>query len=336
MIRSIPATLQGDVSFEVSEAISARDLNNLYITSCYFRDRERYLAFCGLYALMRVIDDRVDAIADRSALTAEQRDREHDVIDAWAAAFVQAAEGQPVSQQDLLACESPDAPALITAAARSMQLFPVPLSLWQNFFRAMHADVDQARFSTYANFLDYTEGASVAPTTIYLYLLAAERQGDGAYLLPPAFDLLQCGRHLGTFAYLAHILRDLAEDLEATAQGLIYVSLEDLAAFGLGEAALREDHGRRAARPELRALCAELVGRSRHHLEAGRALLAPLAGRTSADCAFILDLIVTLYDHILQRIEAADCDPMRGEHHLTLEQKQEIARAVAARAGFEI
>lgn len=336
MTALVPSSLVGDSSFEVSEAISARDLNNLYLTSCYFRDRERFQAFCGLYALMRVIDDRVDAITDRTALSDQERDREHGVIDAWASAFIAAVEGVEISRQDLFACETADAPALLEAAARSMRLFPVPLVLWQRFFRAMHADVDQARFATYAEFLDYTEGASVAPTTIYLYLLAAERQGEGPYLVPSGFDLLTCGRHLGTFAYLAHILRDLAEDLEATDQGLVYLSTEDLAAYGLDEEALRQDLQKREARPKLRELVAELAGRSREHLAAGRALLAPLAGRLEKDCDFILELIVTLYDQILRRIEAADDDPMRGEHQLTLEQKQEIAMAVAARVGFEI
>ncbi len=200
----------------------------------------------------------------------------------------------------------------------------------------MHADVDQARFATYAEFLAYTEGASVAPTTIYLYLLAAQRAGEGPYLLPPGFDLIGCGRHLGTFAYLAHILRDLAEDLEATAEGLIYVASEDLAAHGLGEAALREDLAAGAARPGLRALVAELAARAREHLAAGKALLRPLEGRLSPDCEFILELIVTLYDQILRRIEEQDHDPMRGTHQLTLEQKHEIARDVAARVGFPL
>lgn len=336
MTALVPSTLLGDASFEVAEAISARDLNNLYLTSCYFADRERFQAFCGLYALMRVIDDRVDAITDRTALAPDERDREHGVIDAWASSFIQATEGLEVSRQDLFACETADAPALLEASSRSMRLFPVPLSLWQSFFRAMHADVDQARFGTYAEFLDYTEGASVAPTTIYLYLLAAQRQGDGPYLVPSGFELIECGRHLGTFAYLAHILRDLAEDLEATSQGLVYVSLEDLAAFGLDEAALREDLARKEARPELRDLVAALAARSREHLEAGRAMLQPLAGRLTPDCAFILELIVGLYDEILRRIEDADFDPMRGVHHLSLEQKQDLARAVAARVGFAL
>lgn len=336
MTAAVPATLLGDASFEVAETISARDLNNLYLTSCYFRDRERYQAFCGLYALMRVIDDRVDAIADRTALGREERDHEHAVIDAWAACFIQAVEAVEISRQDILACEHPDAVALLEAAARSMRLFPVPLSLWQNFFRAMHADIDQARFATYDDFLDYTEGASVSPTTIYLYLLAAQRQGEGPYVLPAGFDLIRSGRHLGTFAYLAHILRDLAEDLEATDQGLIYVALEDLAAFGLSEDDLRQDLARKAARPQLRALVAELEGRSREHLEAGRELLEPLAGRLGADCAFILDLIVTIYEKILDRMAEADHDPMAGKHQLSLEQKQALAQEVAERAGFAI
>jgi phytoene/squalene synthetase len=329
---AVPATLLGDPAFAVSEEISARDLNNLYLTSCYFRDRERFQAFCGLYALMRVIDDRVDAIADRGALSASERAGEHAVVDAWRHAFLHG----ELDREAIAACSHPQALEILQAASRAMALFPVPTSLWENFFVAMHADLDQARFATYGDFLAYTEGASVAPTTIYLFLLAANRPAVGEpYTTPAEFDLIGCGRHLGTFAYLAHILRDLAEDLLATEAGLIYVALDDLARHGLGEEELREDLAAGRGRPALRALTAELTARARDHHADGRALLAPLRGRIEPDCAYILELIVEIYDEILRRIEACGFDPMTGRHQLSLDDKQAIAARVAERVGFE-
>ena len=55
-----PGSLSGTDG--TAEAIAAIDFNNLYRTSCYFVDPERYRAFCALYAIMRVVDDRVDEV----------------------------------------------------------------------------------------------------------------------------------------------------------------------------------------------------------------------------------------------------------------------------------
>ncbi len=322
-------------AYSSAETIAARDLNNLYLTSCYFADRQRYWAFCAMYSVMRVVDDRIDAIPSRSDLDTDQRQREHAVVDAWAAALEGAQRGAPASRRQIAACEDPQAADLLQVCADAMHRFPVPLSLWRNFFAAMHLDLDQPRFATYQGFLDYTEGASVAPTTIYLYLISAQQAAPGEpYLLPADFDLIGCGRHLGTFAYLGHIVRDLAEDLATGDEGLIYVATDDLTHFGLDEAALRRDLAAKKASPALRQLVAELRLRSGRHLTAGRRLLAPLSGSLAADCSYILELILTIYQRVLGKIEQAGDDPMAERHRLSMEEKEEIALEVAERVGF--
>ncbi len=77
----------------LAEAIAAKDLNNLYLTSCYFADPERYSAFCSLYAFMRVIDDRVDALPQADGPAGFDGSREHDVLRAWEEALVAAVGG---------------------------------------------------------------------------------------------------------------------------------------------------------------------------------------------------------------------------------------------------
>src|SRR6185295_12872475 len=132
---------------------------------------------------------------------------------------------------------------------------PVPDVLWRNFFVAMHRDLEVHRFATYRDFLDYTEGAAVAPTTIYLYLVASRSRAAGEpYRLPEGFDLIGSGRQLGIFAYLGHILRDLATDLATGEDGLLYLGADDLEAFGITEAMLFADLARHEAGPQLRAL----------------------------------------------------------------------------------
>jgi phytoene/squalene synthetase len=47
-------------AYKVTEAIASKDHNNLYITSLFFKDRLKYKAFCAFYAVMRIVDDRID------------------------------------------------------------------------------------------------------------------------------------------------------------------------------------------------------------------------------------------------------------------------------------
>src|SRR5262245_62058009 len=159
----------------VAEAIAARDANSLYRTSCFFQDPERYRAFCAQYAIMRVVDDRIDALPARVSLPPLQVVAERDVVDAWRSAVEAVYEGQQLHYGLLIRTGYAQARELLTALRAALHMFPVPRLLWRNFFVAMARDVEQPRFSTYTEFLAYAEGATAAPTTIYLYLLTAYR-----------------------------------------------------------------------------------------------------------------------------------------------------------------
>jgi phytoene/squalene synthetase len=221
---------------------------------------------------------------------------------------------------------------LLTALRSALHLFPVPRLLWRNFFDAMARDVEQPRFRTYSEFLAYAEGAAVAPTTIYLYLLTSRTPGDRPYLPPAGFDLLRCGRALGLFAYLAHILRDLPDDVGgnrgAHGEGLLYVAEDDLARYQLTPGMLYEDRVRGCSRAALRQLVSTLMVRSRAALTEGQRYLTVLNGQLSPDCAFILRLIVAFYVKTLQKIEACGCDPMLRRHTLTEAEKEAIVSRV--------
>lgn len=322
-------------SYAVAEAIAAKDQNNLYLVSRYFADPEKYRAFCALYAVMRLVDDRIDAIPSRTELAPEARAFEHGVVEFWERAVEACRAGAAPVLTGIPEGLPADIPDLLHAFTDASRRFPVPESLWRNFFAAMHRDLEEQRFATYREFLEYTEGAAVAPTTIYLYLVASRSPAAGEpYRLPEGFDLLGSGRQLGTFAYLGHILRDLASDLATGREGLLYLATDDLEAFGITEAMLFADLAQRQASPQLRLLVSELVERARGFLQHGRRLLQALDGTLTPDCAFILELIVTLYQEVVERIVACSYDPLAGKHHLTVGDKKRIAFRLARQGGF--
>jgi len=318
---------------EIAAAIAARDLNNLYLTSCYFSDRAKYHAFCGLYAVMRVVDDRIDAIPSRAALSEEEQKKEIAVVDAWRGALTAAYGGEVVEGKALEACDHPQAGDLLTALEETVRSFPVSIDLWRNFFDAMERDILRPRFATYQEFLQYAEGATVAPTTIYLFLIAAQAEEGGIYSVPEGFDLIRCGRHLGLFAYLGHILRDLEEDFQTGDEGLLYLARDDMEAFGVTEQSLRRDMAAGKAGSSLKALNRELSSRSRRELAAGRALAKVLDGELTPDCAFVLELICSIYEHLLDKLAGRGFDPLGESPRLSLLEKTRIGLDVARRTG---
>ncbi len=336
MPRARPIRRPGDLAapYTVAEQIAARDLNNLYLTSRFFADPEKYRAFCAFYAVMRVVDDRVDDLPSRHGLSLQGRQREHDVLRAWEEAVCTSYEGQSQSPDTLVACQHGQAAPLLDAFAMSLGMFPVSRELWNNFFSAMHRDIDRARFDTWRDFLAYSEGASVAPTTIYLFLIASRRAAGDVFRVPEGFDIIACGRHLGVFAYLAHVARDLAADLVTGEEGLLYLTREDMEKFGVTERSLLSDVAEGQASLPTRALIAALLQRARRRLARGREYLEDLAAELEIDCRFILELIVTMYERIVDKIESCDFDPMSGRHTLSAEEKELTAREVAALVGF--
>lgn len=320
-----------------AEEIAARDLNNLYLTSRFFRDPEKYRAFCAFYAVMRVVDDRVDALPARSRMTDAERREEHRVIGQWRLAVERllAGAGTAAAIADPTAV-SPVQRDLLIAFAEAGRRFPTPERLWANFFRAMDHDVERPRFATYSEFLDYAEGATVAPTTIYLFLIAARPGAAGGerYQVADPAELVACGRDLGVFAYLTHIIRDLADDLRAAGDGLIYFARQDLERHGLAEADLFADLARGQASRGVIELVGDYARRAERLLASGRRRVAALQAALTPDCRFILELIISIYERALAKIVEVGCDPFAERHRLSAAEKTAVVEGVAERLGY--
>jgi len=326
-----------DGVYAAAESVAARDRNNLYRATCYLREEERYRAFCANYAIMRIVDDRVDEFRAKEFASVDDRKRETRVVEAWHEAISACLSGDTPVPRAVVQTKGEGVAELLAAFAATVDQFPIPQSLWDDFFRAMHWDLQWHRFSTYGQYLEYTAGASVAPTTIYLHLITAEPSGEHGAFLPPAdFDITHCGQALGTFAYIAHILRDLREDLMTGEGGLLYLAADDMAAHAVTVESLRHDAQCGIASRRLKALVSELVGRASTLASEGRACLSQLDGRLSVDRAFVLELIVSIYEGILNKIVSCSHDVMTDRHHLTRAEKRMIAREVATSQGITL
>lgn len=321
---------------ELTEAIASKDRNNLYVTSSFFRDPAKYRAYCAYYAIMRLVDDRVDNLPLPCRRSAKLRESELGILTAWEKVVKSGCHGVYPKTSLLTSCDFADAEAVCESFIYSYRLFPVPVKLWTNFFAAMRSDLLDGEFVRWADFLAYAEGATVAPTTIYLWLILARRNvTKDSYEFPRGFDLYACGRHLGIFAYLGHIIRDLALDVTSMTTRLC-IAREDMLAHGVSPEMLRNEALNHRASHATKRLVADLLQRARHHLAQGRAIAQPAYGYIARDSQFILELIITMYERIIEKIESTGCDPMSTRHHLTPLERAEIVQQVGARVGIRI
>jgi len=319
---------------KVAEAIASKDRNNLYVSSSFFRDPIKYRAFCAYYAIMRVVDDRIDNLPSPGSRSAELRKHELGVVASWEQVVRSCCYSIYPMTSLLASCNFAEAEAVCESLIASYRVFPVPIQHWTNFFAAMRSDIVASQFDRWSDFLAYAEGASVAPTTIYLSLIVARHdESKNSYEFPRGFDLHECGRHLGLFAYMGHMIRDLAADIMHMKTRLC-LTREDMLAQGVSLEMLKNEALKCRAGRATRSLVEELLKRARWHLAQGRALAVSIHDFLDSDSRFILELIITMYEHVIAKIESAGCDPMAKRYRLTRREQFEIVRQVADRTGF--
>lgn len=308
----------------VAERVASKDRSNLYVVSRFFEDRARYDAFIAMYAVMRLVDDRVDNVPDKALLPQQDRDALIRELDEWEGRIRAAYDRRPLNDP------------IDIALASAVLTFPVPLALWLNFIDAMRFDVRKPRFDDFEEFLEYGEGATVAPTSIYVYLLTSRRQQDGRYLVD-AFDFESCGRDLGRFAYIAHVLRDVREDLRVGTTGLVYLSAADLRAHQLAERdlhALADGHATPALRERWRVMVRDICARAHRMRDRGCNMARAICPSLPADCAFIFRLIVGTYAALLDRIDADPDCVLQTTAVLSDADKLALVQSAASASGF--
>lgn len=325
-----------DSALRTCEEIAARGRSNLYVVSQFLGDRRRYESFIAMYSVMRVIDDLVDAVPNVETLDRKKRDRLEGELKQWWNRIEDAYAGNPRREP------------LDVALASALAVFPIPKPTWRSFLRAMHDDLCHDRFETPESFLEYAEGAAAAPTTIYVFLLCAQPTTAGSlangrgtgiarYEVADAgdgFDYLFCGRELGIFAYLAHILRDVAKDLRIGERGRIYIPATDLAEAGLSEDELRLLIRTGLDDPRWRKLVATLVRRARRFEVTGVREARARFPVMEPDCRFILALIISLYRDLLDAIEADPASVLGDGMNHSDEDRLATVRRAATEAAY--
>ncbi len=86
----------------------------------------------------------------------------------------------------------------------------IPVWPLEAFAKSMIYDIDHVGFRTVDDFIEYSQGASVAPASIFVHLSGLTKNGHG--YKEPGFDVRSAATPCAIFSYLVHIIRDFQKD----------------------------------------------------------------------------------------------------------------------------
>ncbi|HRZ42719.1 MAG TPA: squalene/phytoene synthase family protein [Bacteroidales bacterium] len=255
---------------------------NILIAAAFW-DEERYQAARECYRIMRYIDDLVD---DHKSANRQFLPNDRTQFTGWVEGWLEqlkAQAGTDPAHRQLLA---------------TIDQFRIPLWPFADFARAMIYDIHHDGFPTIKAFLNYAEGASLAPASVFVHLCGLQKHGDG-YELPP-FDVRTTAMPCAMFSYLVHVVRDFMTDHR---NHLNYFPLDLMQQHGLTlENLARMAHGAPLSegfREMMRSYKA-LAGKYLQETQEMKARVSPLLEPNSR---VSLEVVFSLYLMVYERID---------------------------------
>jgi phytoene/squalene synthetase len=195
-----------------------KDHPNILIAASFW-DYDRYEAAKTCYKFMRAIDDLIDNHKAAHKVIDENEKKQFITnVNDWVKSIVNTTSNYP-QQKELI---------------DTIEKFRIPSWPLEAFAKSMIYDIHHDGFPTLKAFLEYAEGASVAPASIFVHLCGI-RALNGLYS-DPVFDLKKAATPCAIFSYLVHIIRDFQKD---QFNNLNYFADELIARHGLDRQKLR-------------------------------------------------------------------------------------------------
>ncbi|MCP4647692.1 MAG: squalene/phytoene synthase family protein [bacterium] len=263
-----------------------------------FWEDERYKAFTVCYRSMRAVDDLID---NRKASGLKLSDAEKKQISSTITEWVSTGAMLGGSIQKKL--------------DEVRGRFRLPAWPWQKLSRSMIYDVNHEGFESFPAFLEYSEGAAVAPASIFMHLCGVAKNEEDYH--PPKFDVIEAARPLARFCYLVHIIRDFQKDQD---ENLNYFANNLLEENGLTSSELKEIAAGAEISPEFRRLMGKYHGFAEQYRAESRAMIDRVGVHLESRYLLSLEIIFGLYSLIFERIDVsggrfttAELNPSEGE-----------------------
>jgi len=273
---------------EIKQIIDNIDFENIQkhpniLIAASFWDEKRYHAAKVCYKFMRMIDDLID---DRKALGDEISCLEQVELSEKVNNWIDCLDTMPESD--------PFYKELIQTIAT----FKIPLQLFHNFAKSMLYDINHNGFSSMEDFIEYAEGASVAPASIFVHLCCLSEE-NGEYQMPD-YDIVDVARPCAIFSYLVHIIRDFQEDQESN---LNYFASDILEQNNLSPSNLKEIAHGSPVPDSFRDVIKVYYDLARNYQDQTLREIQKLRTKLSSRYLFSLQLIYELYKMVFDRID---------------------------------
>jgi phytoene synthase len=160
-----------------------------------FWDEDRFCAAKTCYKFMRTIDDMIDNYKAANRMIAPEKRKEFiSGVNEWLKTII-------ISED----C-NPEKATLI----KTIERFSIPLWPLEAFAKSMIYDINNDGFESLESFINYAQGASVAPASVFVHLSGLTSH-NGQYLIP-SFDVREAATPCAIFSYFVHIIRDFQKD----------------------------------------------------------------------------------------------------------------------------
>ncbi len=170
------------------------DHPNILIAAAFWEE-DRYQAARVCYKFLREIDDLIDCHKSvHSMIHSDDRKKFTENVESWI---------HMVRNQNAL---DEKHQILIETVLR----FHIPAWPMEAFAKSMVYDINHNGFKTIADFIEYSQGASVAPASIFVHLNGLIKAGEGFHL--PPFNVKNVATPCAIFSYIVHIIRDFQKD----------------------------------------------------------------------------------------------------------------------------
>ncbi|HJX70471.1 MAG TPA: squalene/phytoene synthase family protein [Bacteroidales bacterium] len=192
---------------------------NILIAASFW-DEERYCAAKTCYKFMRAIDDLIDDYkAANREIPESEKERLMGDVNYWIGIIKNMNPCNPMQEE----------------LTETLDKFRIPIWPLQNFAKSMVYDIHHDGFQSLQAFLEYAEGASVAPAAIFVHICGVN--GNNGQYNVPEFDVAEAARPCALFSYLVHIIRDFQKDQR---NNLNYFADNLIQQYGLTRKALEE------------------------------------------------------------------------------------------------
>ncbi len=247
-------------------------------------EKDRYSAFKTCYKAMRVIDDLVDNRKSTENSNLESEEKLIETITTFAVPGKNLSDD--LFQEKLL--------EVVTE-------FKIPIWTWENFEKSMIYDVNNSGFKSFPVFLDYAEGAAIAPASIFMHLCGIKKEND--IYSEPEFNVKEAAKPLALFCYLVHIIRDFQKDMN---NNLNYFAEDFLKENELDMQKLKGFANGEKITPAFRNLIEKYYTLAEEYKKSARKSIDNNLKYLQPQYQLSLELIYELYLQIFERINIAE------------------------------